>query len=228
MNIVPQEWDSRFFDLNVGSLVISQSDIFDFDIFKKKSNIFDLIYILSDYKITNLALVDEKEVFIKENIENISYTFENTVRFSSIKHSYKQLLHLTLQTGKYSRFNLDKKFTNNEYNKLYTEWIDKSISKELAFDIFVKLIDNRIVGFITLKEITNKIVGVGLVAVDAEYRGYGIAKELTNRAMYEAKLLGYKSIQVVTQHHNIPAVKLYKAQGFKSKSLTYIYHYWNL
>lgn len=228
MNIVPLEWDSRFFDLNVGSLVISQSDIFDFNEFKKESESFDLIYIISDYKIDNFNLVDEKEIFINNDISLNGNHFSDTISFSTEIHSYDQLLNLTLQSGKYSRFNTDKNFKNMEYEKLYTEWLDKSINKDLAIDIIVKIIDNEIVGFITLNNKTDSLAEIGLIAVDKAYRGQGIAKELINKTIWKASKLNFKSIQVVTQHNNKPAVKLYTSTGFKSESITNIYHYWNL
>ena len=228
MNIIPLEWDSHFFDLNVGRLLISQSDIFDFDIFKRESKSFDLIYIVSDYKISNLVLVDEKEVFVNNNISLEEDKLTDIISFSPEIHSYDQLLNLTLQSGKYSRFYTDENFKNNEYEKLYTEWLNKSISKVLAIDIIIKVIENKIVGFVTLNKKTDSLAEIGLIAVDKTYRGQGIAKELINGSICKANKLKFKSIQVVTQHNNKPAIKLYRSTGFKSESITNIYHYWNL
>lgn len=228
MKIVRLEWDSVFFRLNIGKLEIDDYANFDLNILKKSFQDFDLIYIYSNYKIDGLKLVDNKEVFILNDIKNSVRIFDDTVIFDPIKHSYDQLLDLALQSGKYSRFNIDENFRNNEYQKLYTEWIDKSITKEMAIDIIIKIMDNRIVGFTTLCEKTGLLANIGLVAVDSKFRGQGIARELIERTICEAHKIDFKSIQVVTQHNNIPAVNLYTSIGFKSQAITNIYHYWNL
>tara|TARA_B110000240_G_C13510913_1_gene459303 strand:- start:3017 stop:3703 length:687 start_codon:yes stop_codon:yes gene_type:complete len=228
MNIVKLQWDTIFFGLSIGKLIITNPKEIDLDILKEKAKDFNLIYIFSNYDIEGLCIIDKKEVFIKKDIVNNKYFYYDTVSFSTKIHSYNQLLSLTLQSGKHSRFNIDKNFKADDYIKLYTEWIDKSISKELAIDIIVKIIDNKIVGFTTLNNKTDSLAEIGLVAVDSNYRGLGIARELIQRTIYKAKELNFKSIQVVTQHDNTPAVKLYESTGFRSESIKNIYHYWNI
>lgn len=228
MNVVKIHWDTIFFGLSIGKLTVTNPKTFDLNAFKENSKDFDLIYIFSDYEIDGLCLVDKKEVFIKGDITNNKYFFNDTVSFSSKIHSYDQLLNLALQSGKYSRFNVDKNFKHDEYKKLYSEWINKSVSKELAIDIIIKIINNKIIGLSTLNTKTDSLAEIGLVAVDPEYRGHGIAKELIKRTICKAQELKFRSLQVVTQHNNIAATKLYTSTGFKSESITNIYHYWNL
>src|SRR5699024_10530423 len=142
-----------------------------------------------------LNLVDEKEVFLIDDISIKNRSFNDTTYFDLKLHSYDELLNLTLQSGIYSRFNIDANFKNGEYQKLYTEWINKSIKKEMAIDIIVKIIKNKIVGFTTYNRKSKFIADIGLVAVDPQYRGQGIARELIERTIYDAYKSDFKQIQ---------------------------------
>lgn len=229
MKISKLQWDSEFFNLNIGMIDIVGSKEFDFNKMKALSKNYNLVYIFCDEEIRELTEVDKKEIFILDSLpKKNDLIYQQEIEYFSLnKHSYEDLLELTLQSGIYSRYKIDKNFKNNEYEKLYKEWIDKSITKELAIDIIVTLINNKIVGFTTLDKKTSQLADIGLVAVDKNHRGKGIAKELINKTIIRARELGFKKIQVVTQNQNKPARSLYKAAGFKSIKLTYVYHFWN-
>ncbi|MGV8915081.1 MAG: GNAT family N-acetyltransferase [Kaistella sp.] len=228
MMIERLEWDSTFFNLKIGKIDVENPNTFDINSLPTLAKGYDLLYIFSDKEIDGLKIVDKKEVFVLENIKHNRRTiYIGMEPFSVEKHSYKELLNLTLQSGIYSRFKTDENFKNNEYEKLYTEWINKSITKELASEIIVKIINKKIVAFATLSKKTNHLADIGLVAVDEKYRGQGIAKDLINSTILKAQQLGFKDIQVITQNINIPARNLYHSTGFRSKKTTNIYHFWN-
>jgi len=228
MIINKKKWDSDFFEMKIGEMYLENSKDYNQKELSLLSKKYNLIYIFSNEDIKGLKPIDKREIF-KLNIidrETIKQ-FNDSISFSSEKHSYDEIRSLTLQSGVYSRFQIDGNFKNNEYEKLYTEWIKKSISKEISIDIIIILIENKIVGFATLNKKSAQLADIGLVAVDEKYRGRGIAKELINRAIFKAKKLGFKEIQVVTQNENKPARKLYETIGFNSIKTTNIYHYWN-
>lgn len=218
------KWDSDFFGKKIGKITVQNND----ELTNIKLNKYDLIYVFSDNSNLNYKLVDKKIVYIIDDLNTIenNNTLELTT-FDKNIDDYNQLLDLTLQSGEFSRFKLDKNFSNGEYEKLYTEWINKSINKELAFDIIIKRLDNKVVGFSTLSKKTNELADISLVAVDSNYRGRGIAKQLIQQCIHLSKEKGFKKIQVVTQLDNNPANILYTHCGFKKDSLTYIYHIWN-
>lgn len=221
-------WDSSFFNLKIGRIDIENPNKFDIKCLPLLAEGFDLLYIFSDKEIDGLNVVDKKEVFFLEDIIiDKPLHCINIESFSLQKHSYQDLLNLTLQSGIYSRFKIDENFKNNEYIKLYTEWINKSITKELASEIIVKVINDKVVGFTTISKKTNQLADIGLVAVDENYRGKGIAKDLISATIFKASELGFKDIQVVTQNINKPARNLYLSAGFTSIKITNIYHFWN-
>lgn len=227
-NIELLEWDSNFFKKRVGRISIdSEGQLRDVN----NRSAYDVIYVFSNNPELKLPLVDSKIVYMINDLQNVQDGTVSSVGvielYDATKDSYSDLLSLALQSGEYSRFKLDSNFEENEYQKLYKEWLDQSIAKKLATDILVKRINKKVVGFAILAKKTENLADISLVAVDSEFRGRGIAKQLIQEAVALAKLQQYNKIQVVTQLDNNPANKLYKSVGFTEYSLTYIYHIWN-
>lgn len=214
------EWDSNFFSMKIGMFFVNKN-INILNVIKD----FDLIYLYSDKDNLAFPLVDKKVTFEIENLHNIVTQKDNNIHFYNKNDNYSEILNLSYQCGEYSRFKTDKNFKNGEYEKLYKEWIDKSISKEIAKEILVYKIYNKIAGFATIG-VKNNVLEIGLVGVDKNYRGIGLGIALIDATILRAKNLGYSSLQVVTQLDNLPAVNLYYKAGFKIKDIKYIYHIW--
>ena len=168
------EWDSQFFGYPVARIFLDQegSDILDIIFQKLKSGKYRLTYFYVPPKEQGIInritkeggiLVDQKTVFSKltEKHKELS---NNVVEFQEAEINEK-LKKLVLQAGLYSRFRLDKNFTNNEYERLYVEWLTKSINKEIVFRTIVAKRGSGIVGLTTLGEKSN-YADIGLVAVD--------------------------------------------------------------
>ena len=136
-------WDSGFFGYPIGKVLLGVSNEDILTEIKNASKPFRLVYVFSDEKIEHHGFkhVDSKIVFKKENLE-ISETSSksyNITSFESDIHDVAQLKELAFQSGKYSRFYVDKDFKNNEYFKLYSEWLSKSIDRTIALKTLVAL-----------------------------------------------------------------------------------------
>jgi dTDP-4-amino-4,6-dideoxy-D-galactose acyltransferase len=217
------EWDSLFFDKKIGQITIER----ELDILQEDKSKYDLIYVFSKNGELNLNLVDKKVIYLIDDLISYKDEINNIELFQDSQNNHADLLNLALQSGKHSRFKSDSNFKDEDYKKLYTEWIKKSISKDLATDIIIKKSKNKIIGFATLARKTDELADIGLVAVDLAYRGKGLAKEIIMNTLKLAARQGYKKIKVVTQLDNKPANILYEKVGFKKDNLTYIYHIWN-
>lgn len=217
--IRPLIWDSDFFEKRVGIIELEYGEEVDFEQY-------DIVYVFSDYDSLPYKLVDKKVTYLL-NIENFTFDSSNINFYNSSSDNYDEILSLALQSGVHSRFKIDEKFRSNEYEKLYKEWLDKSISREIALEVLVKRINGKIVGFATVGSKTTSLADIGLVAVDYDYRGMGIGKEILNNAILFAKLKNFKEIQVVTQLDNLAATLLYEKVGFEQLKIKYIYHVWN-
>lgn len=135
------------------------------------------------------------------------------------------LIDLSIQAGLYSRFKVDPKMDQKKFEKLYTLWIQKSCSHELAKAVLVIREQGKCVAIVTVGE-KNGHGDIGLVAVDASQRGKGYGVALIRAAQAWFVQQGYTSSQVVTQGDNVAACKLYEKCGYQQAGLEYYYHFW--
>lgn len=221
-------WDSKFFGYSVGAIEYNGNNYDSLSLKNLKSLGYNLIYIYSKTELPanfKFNLVDKKITYHKE-LSVIEGKYD-LVEFDENKHSYNQLLELAYLSGKYSRFNHDKNFINNEFNRMYKTWLDKSLNKEIAFKVLISLEDGIITGFVTLKEKNNICSQIGLIAVNNKFQGKRIGTKLIKECEILSLKCGYKELEVVTQYGNEAARGLYEKNGFKVSKELFIYHHWN-
>ena len=225
--VIELPWDSNFFNLKIGKIIINSIDDISFDNF----NDFDLIYIYANEKSTvinkpEIILVDEKITFIKNELtirENINLIDGYFVK--EITSVTSDLQKLVLDSGNFSRFKIDSNFNQQKFQKLYYEWIENSVYNNLA-DIVIGIFHlNKIVGFVTIKKHIS-FSRIGLIAVDEAYRGLGLGKLLMSYSEKYCLDNNIKILEVVTQNNN-PACFFYRSCGYIETNKSYIYHSWN-
>ena len=222
MNIERLNWDSDFFNLKIGKIVLDKRNTPVFSNVRTllDNSDFDLIYIFSKNKIKELEAVDRKITYICE-IPNCVTNDKSIVDYTDDPDS---LYDLAYQSGHKSRFNIDPNISDYDFRRLYRLWIDNSINKTFADYIKVYMQDGKPLGFITAKNYTDKIQ-IGLIAVNTTVRGKGIGKNLINSIMAIAKE-HHLPVEVATQADNIGACRFYESNGFSILDQCYIYHYW--
>ena len=222
------EWDSDFFGISIGKLIIGEN--FKNQIIDLSSNSYDLIYIFSESILTGLdkeiKLIDVKVNFVKTLLSVNSN--EDCKEFNSELHSYKELLSLAYLSGIYSRFKLDNKFKNDDFNRLYKIWLDRSIEKIIADHILIEVIDEEIAGFVTLKFHKKNFGQIGLIAVNPKFQGRKIASKLIQACENLCLKNNIGKLIVETQLDNKPAMSLYKHSKFSIQNQQFIYHFWNI
>ncbi|MBN1186718.1 MAG: GNAT family N-acetyltransferase [Bacteroidales bacterium] len=232
MRIEKLEWDSSFFGYPVGKLILDNETRFDKVSFLNDSGEYKLVYIFSTYElnteISSFYCVDVK-ITLKKNIlvktkTNQSFHCESYIYD---EYSFKKLVILAYESGKYSRYRIDKKFINNEFEKLYRSWVFNSVKKKYAFEVLVYKVNSEIVGLITLTDKESTSSEIGLFAVSKEFQSQGIGTILLKDAELVSIRKNYENMQVNTQQDNINAMNFYKKNGFVLYSKYYIYHYWN-
>lgn len=229
-------WDSKFFGYGVYK-IFSFSDRADIELqiseIREKSG--KLIYIFLDpadsmnaeiVKKQGGILVDKKVTYqLKINANFIISNSDQEIEKYLLSFPNEDLIQLALESGKYSRFKLDKNFENNEFFKLYNEWILKSVTGQISDFILIIERKSKIIAMTTLQK-KEKYMDIGLVSVDEKYRGKGYGKKIISGAILEAYKLGYSEMKVVTQEDNISACKLYERMGFEIQKIVHIYHIW--
>lgn len=232
------EWDSNFFGYKVGLINNNfNSPIKGLEkiLNKAKINQYKLIYLkngksisflnlnLKDYKI---LLADTKVTYSQVVDRNLLTNISPQVKVYSESFPNDELISLALQSGVHSRFAIDPNFKNQEFETLYKLWIEKSVTKEIAKEVWVSSNEEGLItGFITLG-LKNGVPDIGLLAVDTKERGRSIGKTLIQTALTRVAEWGSKKIQVVTQKDNLNACQFYERRGFSVEKIEYIYHIW--
>ena len=175
----------------------------------------------------NGQLVDEKITYtINAGLVANPNGNVHPVQSFGLKAPGAELISLALQSGAYSRFSTDEHFTHNEYKKLYTIWIEKSVQHTIAFDVLVCADeDGSIKGFITLESKNGK-GSIGLFAVDENARGKSIGKTLMHEAFARFRKKGFDTVTVTTQKKNAVACRFYEKIGFVLLKTENVYHFW--
>ncbi len=232
--IEPLSWDSNFFGYPIARVLLDHngSDLLDSLFGQLSLKKMRLTYffvpdhengIKDQITFRGGVLVDRKTVFKKKTKKQT--VFSNLITELSGTKVDENLNSLVLQAGEFSRFKTDNNFTTNEYERLYTTWLLKSVNKELAKKVLVAVINSGIRGITTVNEKEGN-AEIGLIAVDKDFRGRGIGYDLIKAADNYAFEQGYSDIRVVTQLQNKGACKLYEKCGFVIESITDVYHFW--
>lgn len=230
------EWDTKIFGYKIAKILVAQDNKAQIDqtIRMLKSEAYKLayFYVSPEDNISNDSikacsgqLVDEKVTYSYSIDERIKYKVDNCIAEYNEDIVSTELLQLTMQSGAYSRFRIDPNFNNSEFEKLYSEWISKSITKEIADQVFVYTEEDHILGFITIR-ITEGQGTIGLLAVDEKSRGKSIGKKLLHSSFSYFHNNNITRIEVVTQRGNHNACKFYEACGFHLREILNVYHLW--
>ena len=140
---------------------------------------------------------------------------------SEVAEITPELETLAIASGAQSRFVKDEKF-RPFFCDMYKEWLKKDLAHGRVFA------HRRMEGYdgIATVGIHGDYGKIGLVAVDAESRGKGIATGLLSSV--DAWLLGNRvgRVEVVTQGDNVAARRLYEKSGFSVVSQIEVWHAW--
>lgn len=221
------QWDSEFFDLKVGEISLD-APLHAIEIDED----FDLMYVLSkddfalhisEYENT----FSETKVFFVKKIEFNEYNAAPIFSFDKTKMPIEPLYELAYESGKNSRFLLDKKFEQSHFKNLYKTWVDNSLNNMFADDVLVFLEADEIKGFVSYK-IKENTLTIGLIAVDFKHQNKGIGAQLLKKMEQIAFEKGMTQIKIPTQLSNTQACAFYEKQGYSIEEKTYIKHFWKI
>jgi len=134
----------------------------------------------------------------------------------------KNLQNLIVEGGIFSRFYVDPKISNKQYEDLHRFWIANSVKNNT---IFVIREDEKIIAFVSLNEKNNR-GNIDFIVVDKHHRGKGFATKLMDHAHMWFASKNYKAVQADTQIENKNACNMYKKFGYKKEKTEKNYHFW--
>lgn len=226
------DWDSLFFNKRIGKITWNESGI-NTQLIKllrdAKKEKYDLIYLFCNTKINNSILlnfngklVDTKVVYQKFLTKE--HPVNSSIESYSDKKISPQLNELAHLSGAYSRFKTDDNFRPEDFINLYNEWLKKSVSREIADEVFIYTEDREIIGFVTVA-IEDNIGHIGLIAVNPNYKGKNIGTLLLNKVDNFLNSKKINELHVPTQKENSTACNFYKKNNFNILTTKNIYHF---
>lgn len=176
-----------------------------------------------------LLLVDRKVTYRSGSSAVCSPSDEPEAVVSELKDAEQHraaLMDLAIQSGLYSRFATDPHIPRERFETLYRLWMEGSLKKELADSILGIQAADKLAGMVTVRKESDGSGLIGLVAVDAGFRGRGYGEALMWAANRWFRQQGCEVWRVVTQGDNKAACRLYEKAGYVQESLNYFYHLW--
>lgn len=220
------EWDSDFFEIHIGLLnkdcySFSAETLVEYDLLIDKS-LKDQTLLLSGFSNT----FGECKITFSKTITNTSFAYSDSILdsdFYPIKP--EQLFELAFESGKYSRFKLDKRFSTEKFQSLYKKWVVNSLNKTFASKVFYTMKNNQIIGFVTLKK-NPDYAEIGLIAVSEDHQGQGVGKQLLHCAEAYCSSQNLKELRIPTQKNNMQACNFYFKNNYTIHEELFIKHYW--
>jgi dTDP-4-amino-4,6-dideoxy-D-galactose acyltransferase len=232
-------WDTDFFGFKVARIIphrLTAGEL-EYTLVLLKKQYVSLVYWTSDpldkesqraAKLFGGFLADKKVTYeinlqnvLKARSQQVNITIEEYLDSSP----NSELEALALESGIYSRFNKDPKFTKEQYKSFYECWLLNSVTKKNADAVFVAKKGSRILGMVTASK--KKDCGdIGIIAVNKNMRRRKVGYGLVNTALNWFISNNCKNARVVTQGDNKAARKLYEKCGYHIKKTDHFYHFW--
>lgn len=229
-------WDSQFFGYRIASIRPDCLDSNEMDrvVHELKNQQVVLMYCFVDpddaisagsIEKSSGILVDSKITFFAPVSREENYPKTDFIRTYNLEYASDKLKELALQSGIFSRFRTDPNFQNNEFEKLYIEWIEKSVKRIISDEVLVYYEEDIEKGFVTLS-VKDDVGSIGLIAVDENERGKSIGKKLMSAVLNYLSEKKVKIAEVATQEANEAACRFYRSLGFEIKNKINVYHLW--
>lgn len=237
MKIEKLDWDTNFFEINVGRLKVDANDSFDFNEFINIVNkeCYELVYVVTNNKMlsyeqiinANLDLVDIQIAMTKElNNEINDYGIELKNSFSN--EELEQIYQIVEKTSIVSRFYNEPMIGKYKAINLYKKWVDNALNKTFCDGMFVEYDLNKIIGVNIIKTNYKEHQGIcSLIGVDDKYKGQGIGKKLWTQAFkYWQNIPGINSCKVNFSLKNTDSFNFHLRIGFNiTAEINFIYHF---
>jgi GNAT superfamily N-acetyltransferase len=129
--------------------------------------------------------------------------------------------------GYRGHYHADAKLNIHQCDDVYTSWAYNScISKDFANEVLVAVLEDKIVGFATLR-VNDPNEGEGvLFSVSPAAQGLGIYRMFTESGLLWSIRQGMKRMIVSTQITNVAVQKVWARVGFYPTSSFYTFHKW--
>ena len=217
-------WDSTFFGYKIGKVEINTTLNNKQLLESIEKSSYDMVQVFSNQNLGSSFKYNPIDVKLTYSKKVPTATTNNPCIKSVTKDLNRALVKLATEAGIYSRYKTDKNL-QLKFEEMYEIWMNKSLKRELASEVFAFQDENRINGMVTINKKLNK-AEIGLIAVDNKVQSKGIGTQLLQSVENWALKHNLENICVETQEENYNACQFYEKNNYKISDKTYIYHIW--
>ena len=217
-------WDSTFFGYKIGKAEIKNTLNVKqlLDVIEISS--YDMVQLFSNKNLGSNFKYNPIDVKLRYSKKVGTSTRHNPCIKSVNKDVDGKLVKLAREAGTYSRYKTDKNL-KLKYEDMYEIWMNKSLKREFAAEVFAFQDKNRTIGMVTINKKLKK-AKIGLIAVDNKEQSKGIGTKLLQSVDYWALKQNLENICVETQEENYNACQFYEKNNYNISDKIYIYHIW--
>lgn len=234
-HVIPLNWDTEFFGIKCGKVVITAEDSFSDLILESEGYDFISIQNVGNDIRTNKQIAEKSNAYLvdiniqfEKKLTNLPYkrNDENFTILKSGKITENELQEMAVCENDFtfSKFVCDEEMRKRKGFSVYNEWIKNACKEENKYFILCKS-KGKIAGYI-LFSCHDECGKVELVKVAEEFQGKHIASAMIEKIEEFLFNIGIVTAQVGTQLNNIPAMNLYHSLGFRETERTSVFHLW--
>jgi ribosomal protein S18 acetylase RimI-like enzyme len=241
LNIRPDTWLVPFIGRDVFKLILNKENLVEYKnpdsaLSAELKNLqAQKVFIYSKVSTTDLEavsllesrgfhLIDTLVVFEKRIEPNREYTCKCTVRPAEEKDR-AAVSELAGKSFIYSRFHMDGDIPKKTADSIKSAWVENFFDGKRGDSMFIAELKGKLAGFILLIEGAEGVLAIDEIAVAAEARRQGTAKDLI--AHSERHYRDRKRFTAGTQIVNLPSTRCYVKSGFHISGSSYVLHYHN-
>lgn len=235
-NIEYLSWDSEFFQKKIGKVsfqtsapVIDKADFAPYSLIQAKipANRLDLIdglndlgFLLVEGEVDLCLDIGTENAFKKGTKQALSGNSDPVLSIATAD-DIAELRQLAETVFQLSRFR-SPWFESVESGRFYALWAEKAVLGTFDHQCFIlRDRDQKLLGFVTLRDLGHHEARIGLLAVAAEGQGKGIGRQLMEAARQWCVQHSVARLHVATQISNVAAMRLYISSGASISSSSY-------
>jgi len=231
------DWDANFFGISIGRLELG-TDVgrAEVDVIVQDARSAGVVCLYVEVpfgspsaialsQIVGIVLTDLKTTLSRSLAQEENLVLETGIRSGVLLKDRQRLEEIVEQIALKSRYCFDPRFGEAAARRLYREWLRRSIDERYADEILVCERDGEAVGFLTMSH-SLKQSSISLFGVHASERGRGWGSRLIRSSIFRATAKGSERFSVVTQGHNLEALRIYINSGFSISNINLFYHLW--
>lgn len=168
-------------------------------------------FLIKDFQLTYKLVLDQHNFESKTNLNIRVRDFA----INDIETLSEIAIHSFVDYGHYANNPI---FDIRKVPMIYSDWVKRGcLDKHVSDKVFVAEIDNKVVGFLSLKRNpnrNNKFCTFTIGAVDEYYRNQNVMKTLISHTIFWAKETQNDWIEVNVLATNLPVIKAFSDQKF--------------